>query len=267
MLSFVAICPHPPIIIPSIGAGEAKKVKSTVSAMEQLARNLEKQNPDTIAIVSPHGKVEMEKMTIEASPKLSGDFLSFGDSIEMSFENDRELAEEIFNESENTGIPARKTQAGWLDHGTMVPLYFLVKKIKKIKIVPLAYSFLDYESHFEFGRAIYRAIAKHPAKIAFVASGDLSHRLTPDAPAGYSLSGARFDKLLIELLKKGDAQSILKLDPQLIEEAGECGFRSICVLLGVLESWSAEAKKSWQAEILSYEGPFGVGYLTANFKF
>lgn len=267
MLSFAAICPHPPIIIPSIGAGEIKKVKNTISAMEQLAKNLEIQNPEAIVIVSPHGKVEMEKMTIETSLKLYGDFSNFGDSMKMNFENDLELAEEIFKATESAEIPARKIKDGWLDHGTMVPLYFLTKNLEKIKIVPLVYSFLDYESHFDFGKAIYRAIAKHPAKIAFVASGDLSHRLTPDAPAGYSSSGARFDKLLIELFKKGDTQGILKLDPRLIEQAGECGFRSICVLLGVLESWSAEAEKPWQAEILSYEGPFGVGYLTVNFKF
>jgi len=53
----------------------------------------------------------------------------------------------------------------------------------------------------------------------------------------------------------------LKLD-ELYPEAGECGLRSFCFLLGILEASGI----SWQPEILSYEGPFGVGYLVVNFK-
>jgi len=45
-------------------------------------------------------------------------------------------------------------------------------------------------------------------------------------------------------------------------EAGECGLRSFCFLLGILEASGID----WQPEILAYEGPFGVGYLVANFK-
>ena len=38
--------------------------------------------------------------------------------------------------------------------------------------------------------------------------------------------------------------------------------RSFSFLLGILK----ESKISWQPEILSYESPFGVGYLVANLK-
>jgi len=61
-------------------------------------------------------------------------------------------------------------------------------------------------------------------------------------------------------LEKKDVKGILNIDPHLVEEAGECGYRSIIILLGALSGLS------WQPEILSYEGPFGVGYLVINFK-
>ena len=61
--------------------------------------------------------------------------------------------------------------------------------------------------------------------------------------------------------KKKDVKNILNLEEK-YPQAGECGLRSFCFLLGILE----KSELNWQPEILSYEGPFGVGYLVANFK-
>ena len=82
-----------------------------------------------------------------------------------------------------------------------------------------------------------------------------------DGPYGFHPQGPKFDEELVESLKKKDIENILKLDDK-YPEAGECGLRSFCFLLGMLE----ESKIDWQPEILSYEGPWGVGYLVANFK-
>jgi aromatic ring-opening dioxygenase LigB subunit len=90
----------------------------------------------------------------------------------------------------------------------------------------------------------------------------MSHRLKEDGPYGLHPSGPKFDQKFIELLKKKDITGILDLDLDFLEEAGECGLRSFCMLLGALEG----TKINWQPEILSYEGPFGVGYLVANLK-
>lgn len=90
----------------------------------------------------------------------------------------------------------------------------------------------------------------------------MSHRLREDGPYGFHPAGPRFDRKFIELLKDKDVEGILNLDPELVEEAGECGLRSFCMLLGALES----TKTAWEPEVLSYEGPFGVGYLVANIR-
>jgi len=91
-----------------------------------------------------------------------------------------------------------------------------------------------------------------------IASGDLSHRLSPSAPAGYSPKGEIFDNLLKELLSSKDTSGILNLDKELVEEAGECGLRSIMILLGILE------KQNYKFKLLSYEAPFGVGYMVTR---
>ena len=60
---------------------------------------------------------------------------------------------------------------------------------------------------------------------------------------------------------KKDIKGILNLDLDFVEAAGECGLRSILILLGALDGLN------WKPEILSYEAPFGVGYLVTNIKF
>lgn len=132
---------------------------------------------------------------------------------------------------------------------------------EKIKIVPIGYSMLDYKTHYEFGRQLQEDMINDTKRIAIIASGDLSHRLTPDAPAGYSHWAKKFDETIVKKIQKKDVKGILNLDSDFVEEAGECGLRSLIILLGILNSMN------YKPEVYSYEGPFGVGYLTVNFKF
>jgi len=262
MLKFASICPHPPLLIPSIGRDSFSEVNLTVEAMNQLGDEIENSKIETIVIISPHGPVQMGCMSIVKSDYLEGSFLQFGDSTLMKFENDIDLGIDIKKIADTKKISVEMINSGiFLDHGAMVPLYFLTKHNPKIKIVLIAFSYLDYQKHFEFGEAVYEAIESEDKNIALIASGDLSHRLTLDAPAGYSPKGKEFDELLIKLLEENKSGEILNLDSNLIEEAGECGLRSIIILLGAL------SLLKYKFEKLSYEGPFGVGYLVGKFKF
>ena len=145
------------------------------------------------------------------------------------------------------------------DWGFNVPLYFLAKDFKE-EIKTYLIELESPQFYFEQGKKVYKELEK-TKKYALIASGDLSHCLKADGPYGFNPDGPKFDKELIESLKKKDIEKILKLD-ELYPEAGECGLRSFCFLLGILEASGLD----WQPEILSYEGPFGVGYLVANFK-
>ena len=147
------------------------------------------------------------------------------------------------------------------DWGFNVPLHFLTKDVHGIEVKAHLTDLESPQVHFNRGKELIKNL-KDIKKLAWVASGDMSHRLKEDGPYGLHPSGPRFDKKFIKLLKKKDIGGILNLDPKLVDEAGECGLRSFCQLLGALE----EAKVNWQPEILSYEAPFGVGYLVANFK-
>lgn len=256
MLAFSSICPHPPIIIPGIGRpDDLKMVSKTISAMEKLREDLEKANPDTILIISPHAPTDPSGFLINSEAELKGSLIDFGLDEDFSFKNDYELMEKIGYQAGLAGITVHFHES-FLDHGALVPLYYLTKNLKS-KIVHCSFSFLNFKTHYKYGQIIGKILRDSEKKIAVVASGDLSHRLTPDAPAGYSPKGKEFDEKLIELLSKNDVKGVLNLDPDLTEEAGECGLRSIIILLGILQ-------EKYQFCRLNYEGPFGVGYLTAS---
>lgn len=140
-----------------------------------------------------------------------------------------------------------------LDHGAMVPLYF-VDNNKNYKLVHITYGMLSPLELMNFGKCINKAVLDTNKKAVFIASGDLSHRLTKDGPYPYTPLGAEFDKELISTLEKGDLKSLFTLDKHLICEAGECGLRSLYILAGAINDNTISSK------LLSYEGPFGVGY-------
>jgi AmmeMemoRadiSam system protein B len=256
MLCFSAITPHPPIIIPGIGQeSDLIQVKSTTQAMEDLRERFEEAQPDVIILSSPHAPTQPNAFAINSSPQLEGDLSMFRLDQNFSFENDEELAKKISSAAEAENIPTQFHEEP-LDHGTLVPLWYLTKNIKP-KLVSLAFSFADFQTHYHYGELIGELCRESDKKIAYIASGDMSHRLTPEAPAGFSIRGQEFDDTLLTLLEEGKVDELVNFDFSFVQEAGECGLRSFLMLLGVL-------KGKYEFNKLSYEGPFGVGYLVAE---
>lgn len=181
-------------------------------------------------------------------------------------EDDRLQVKKTIESLKHLGKKLKETQPDSIiissphpDWGFNVPLYFLAKDFKgEIKTYLMGLETPEF--YFEEGKKVYRDL-KEKKKYALIASGDMSHCLKEEGPYGFHPDGPKFDKALIGFLKKKDMESIFKLD-DMYPEAGECGLRSFCFLLGILETSGID----WQPEILSYEGPFGVGYLVVNFK-
>jgi len=258
MIDFACITPHPPIIIPGIGRPEdLAMVPETVAAMQRLGEEISLIDPDVIVIISPHAPIEPYFFSINSAHSLEGSLADFGMNQAVSFKNDSEIIDRIKYSTEMNTETFVHTHSSPLDHGALVPLFYLAKNIRPL-LVHLSFSFLSLQAHYDYGEIIGRILKSESKKIAIIASGDLSHRLIPDAPAGYSPRGEEFDRTLIQMLSQKDIKGILNLKNDFIEEAGECGLRSIIMLLGMIKS------KPYRFKKLSYECPFGVGYLTAK---
>lgn len=256
---FSAIVPHSPILIPQIGKENLKRLDATAKSYNELALDLEKSSPETILIISPHGIMQTNSFTMNMCPNYTGSFEDFGDfSTKMNWNGDVGLTHRI-REKLETKAPLQLTSQEKLDHGTSIPLFLLTQKIPRIKVIPLYYSGMNLEAHFNFGKLLGHEALFNKERIALIASGDLSHRLTKDAPGGYSTKAKKFDKKLIDLLQKNKFSELTKFSQAEIAEAGECGLKSILILTGVLENIKHKP------QLLSYEFPFGIGYLNMNF--
>ena len=260
---FGCIAPHPPLLVPDVGRGQEAAISSTARAMETLSDRLAKQRPETVLVISPHGEYHSNAMGLLTASSSSGDMSQWGvRGPRHHFDNDLKIVALIKDAAKEADIPLKSIgeRSYALDHGVMVPMHFLLPAVEGAKLVPLTFSWLPLEAHFAFGKAIRQAAKKSQKRVVIVASGDLSHRLIPSAPAGYDPMGGVFDKKLVKLLSKLDSKGVLNLDEELIERAGECGLRSIVILLGALDGLKVKP------EVLSYEGPFGVGYMVASFE-
>lgn len=261
MIRFAAITPHPPIIIPTIGRSQLNLCRKTVNAMKGLGEKFRAVKAETIILISPHGPVQYDKFIINYSSILAGDLSQFGDERKIVLENNRELVDEILTASKEAHLPVGVVRELELDHGALVPLHYLLREKDSSynpRLIHMSFSMLPLEYHFQFGQVLGKILQNSPKVISLIASGDLSHRVTSEAPAGYSPQGMIFDKRVTDLIKQKNIRGILGLDPGLIEEAGECGLRSITIMLGAISNLR------WDIKSLSYEAPFGVGYMVAN---
>lgn len=262
-LIYAALVPHPPIMVPEVGGDEVGKVRATVSAMQQVAEEVAALRPDTVVIISPHGPVFRDAIAVHAFPRIQGDLGAFrAADVTFDLPIDRELSSMVVAEARRSDLPVAPVTEEWasewnaerLDHGTMVPLYYLLKAGWQGAILPVAIGMLPPVQLYAFGQALQTAIDHYGHRVAVIASGDLSHRLTLDAPAGYHPEAGQFDREVVEALGRGDLAHIFRIDHDLCEKAGECGLRPLMMLAGTLDGLQV------RSQVLSYEGPFGVGY-------
>jgi MEMO1 family protein len=249
------VCPHPPLLIPQVGGSHIARVEATDTAMRRLAAAAGER--DTVIALSPHAPVYRDAFTIKSSPALWGDFAAFGrPDARQDHANDVELAEAIVQAGSAAGLEIVPVADETIDHGVLVPMHYL--RARHVVILSVV---APYAVHRELGRAIRTAVETTGRDALFLASGDMSHRLIRGAPAGYDERGRVFDLRIAELLAAGDFAGLSDLDSDLVGAAGECGLRSLIALGGYLEG-----DDQITADVLSYEGPFGVGYLVAAFN-
>ncbi len=248
------VCPHPPLLVPQIGGDDLDLVLSTVKAMQKLAVDVGE--PETIVIVSPHTPSHGDTYTVKTAAVLHGDFATFGcPQVRYEIDNDTELAAALLATAAASGVPLAPTDSPDLDHGVLVPLHFLrARHLVSLSIIG------DYDAHRALGDLVRRCVADLSRDVLFVASGDMSHRLTPNGPYGYDACGPQFDRRVVELLAEGDFDALLSIDAGLRRGAGECGLRSLIALGAFLGDDATRDPR-----VYSYEGPFGVGYLVAGF--
>lgn len=258
---FSAIVPHSPLLIDRIGKTNRRKMVKTLRAYREIERLLYVSKPATLVVISPHADAVSSAFTISVSEKISADFELFGDfHPPQTWMSDLHLAQMLraADEPRHRTAPVALVDQPRADYGVGVPATLLTPHLPALRILPLHTALLAPEQHWRYGQHIGDVLRSTTQRIALVASADLSqpppHQSKRRAPRG-----AAFDRQLLELLRKNDAAGVVKMDPKLVGEAACCGFLPIVTVLGAMDG------SSYAPVVLSYEGPFGVGLLTAYF--
>ena len=254
--------PHPPMIVPAVGRGSEKQIQKTIDAYEQVADEIAALAPETIIITSPHTVMYADYFHISPGRGAKGDFGRFR-AAQVCFdeEYDRELVNELAGIARGQGFPAgvMGERDKRLDHGTMVPLYFIRRKYTGAKIVRIGLSGLPLSEHYRFGQMIREAVDKLGRKAVFVASGDLSHKLQDYGPYGFAEEGPQYDARIMDVCSRAAFGELFDFDETFCDRAAECGHRSFVIMAGAFDGLAVKATQ------LSHEDVTGVGYGICTF--
>ena len=256
---FAGIAPHPPLLVPEVGGNRIERVANSQRAMRVFSFRLIETHPETIVVISPHSPLDPRAFTARSSPELIGDFGEFyARAVALNFPNDLEMLDAIKQAAATEGVEFLLLDRAYpLDHGALVRLYYLHEAGWRGQVVVIGFTLQSNEKHLAFGRAISAAASTANRRVALVASGDLSHRLIVDGPYQFEPTAHLFDEQIVDAIARGEPSGVIDIDSDLRTRAGECGYRSIVIALGTV------GDDLRHPEVLSYEGPFGVGYMVA----
>ncbi len=258
-IALSAILPHAPILIGALGGEPTSETAPLIGAIQQLAQRIARLASETIVLVTPHAPVAVDAFGIHVGDVLRGSFAHYGrPSLVFQFENDLELVDEIISEAFERRVKVFEIPEGTpLDHGALVPLYFLCEAGWRGRLIVLGSSYLSEEEHISYGECVERAAHALARRTVFIGSANLSHRLSEDAPYGYHPRAREFDEAIVSSVRQGDFARLARIRPELRNLAIECGHRPTLVAVG------ATRRVPVRPRVLSYVAPSGVGYMVA----
>lgn len=259
--SFCGLFPHPPIVVPDVGRDRLADCRPTYDACREFARRLVASRPRRLFVVSPHSPRERRAFGLWSGERLRGDLASFGaPRSAVDLPNDLEVVAAIERAAAAERVRTWAIPSQPLDHGAVIPLWFFAEAgwDGPTAIASLPW-ICDPGVLAAFGQASAGSLATFSGRSALVASGDMTHRARPGAASGYDPRAVEFDHELTRLVADGRLDEISAIDAGLREVAAEDAADSSIVVAAAI------GYRPHGAEVLSYEHPFGVGYLVAVF--
>lgn len=260
--SFGALMPHSPLLIEEISKNNYPTLSPTIKAYEKVKQKLIDEKIEVLIIISPHGPLLIDSFALAVALNFKFNLNQFGcflsrKTFRSALKFSRDLLHFVYK---NQAIKTVNYQM--LDYASGIPLELLIDQESEIKVVPILCSDnLSLEEHFKLGQSIGQFLENREERVAVIASGDLSHKISKSSPAGYSPRGQKFDNRIMDYLIRPSnvVENLLKLDDKYLEEVKECSIKPLLVLLGI-------NGVDYKGEKLAYQNDFGVGYLTYLFN-
>ena len=254
--------PHPPMIVPEVGKGSEKQILETTLAYERVADETAALKPDTIIILSPHSVMYSDYFHVSPGSGATGSFREFrAPGVRFSEKYDTGLVRRLCELADAEGLSAGTLgeRDASLDHGTMVPLWFIRRKYTEGRLVRIGLSGLPLTDHYRLGMLLARAVEESGRQAVLIASGDLSHKLQTYGPYGFDENGPEYDRRIMDVCGRAAFGELFDFDETFCEKAAECGHRSFMIMAGAFDGIRV------RATALSHQDVTGVGYGICTF--
>lgn len=249
--------PHNANLVPEISHDE-DIFFNTKKALNVMAQKIAEIKPDTIVIISPHGEAYSDFFQLGEGLVTFGNFQDQGapqlnfrclyDSFTRKVLDDLASAIDFPAGSENSDMRD-------LDHGVMVPLYFINPYFSEYELLRVGISGLPLIKHYELGKLIHDAFEKTGKKAVIIASGDLSHAKN-GSPSDQQLA---FDEAMVQIMRNGNFGDLFNFPREELRVVRQCGARPLAILAGALDGHKIESA------IYSYENQEGIGAAVVYF--
>ncbi len=251
--------------------------RAAIEGLRKIGDRIRSLDVDTIIIADTHWLVNAG-YHINANKDCSGlytstEFPHFIRNLEYNYVGDAELGQAIADKATEMGTFTRchtDIPSLGLQYGTLVPLRFMGIN-ESIKIVSIAAWIYDAELEESkiMGEAIRMAVEASDKKVAFLASGSLSHKIAPNKVVDDHLFknsspfNEKTDHMVLEMWQKGEIQEFLKMLPQYAKDcSGEGNMHDTAMLFGLL-GWN---DYSGEGEVLTeYFPSSGTGQCNVVF--
>ncbi len=272
-LVYASIMPHGGDIIPELASRRTEiSFSKTREAVRIIARKIKEARPDAIVIASPHNLRLQDNIGIVTTENSSGHLRGNGTrSVRLSLKCDRDLAQDLLEETKRKGLPAVGANYGTsegppsdmaMDWGTLVPLWFVSKEeqVKAPIVIVTPSREIPLGQNIAFGKVIAKVSEKNRRKrVVFIASADQAHAHKTSGPYGYHRAAAKYDSFVTQAIRKNQIGSISRLSKKFVEDAKPDSLWQMAMLTGVTQS------VKMKGEMLSYEAPTYFGMICASF--
>jgi aromatic ring-opening dioxygenase LigB subunit len=228
--------------------------------MAAAAEELVASKPDRVLVFNPHAVCSPNAYAcVEMASSIHGTFKAFGmPNLKIEFPSEPAFYNYLAKAAVESQIVIEIIEMEELDHGAAVPLWFLQNAGYKGSVCVLGFPWrASQETHRGFGHFLKQACGRRGGATAIIASGDMSHRLQHGAPSGFHPKAHLFDATFKDHVVAGELAKASSLPVDLRDLAAEDARESMAIAAGALGDSVVGAR------LLSYEAPFGVGYLVA----
>lgn len=253
MLFDGAIMPATVVLIPEVGRGRERPAVRTVGGCRELARRAAAGQLETLVILITSSEQPRLWLPPGDGDHLRAEYGRFGaDELNHLVVAARAAAERLLAVA---GGVWQATADPVLPEAALTVLYYLRSAGARQTLV-LETPATEDGTFEPVAGALRAALEPEHGRSLVVAAGNLSSRLFRGAPGGYHPEAPAFDEMVVRLIEQGDLAAARSQPVRERAAAGETLLPQIALMHSLLGEAAAVA-------LLSYEAPFGEGYLTA----